>query len=305
MRDVSHKPNSLRSARAQATLHCLPATIAAVRAGITPKVDPVGVARIAAVQAAKNTSLLVPYCHQVPLDYVGVEIELKEGFIYLSAQVKAVWKTGVEMEALVAVTAAALTLYDMLKPIDETMEMGAVRLLEKSGGESEARKEDYTRYRCGVLVTSDRVSRGEREDLSGTLAKERLESCGVAVVEYKVIPDDEREIQKELLRLCDEARLDVVVTTGGTGLGVRDVTAEVTAKLLDRSLPGVSELLRAHGQERVRYSMLSRGVAGVRGTTLVVNLPGSVNAVRESFDVLFPWLFHALRAMEGGEHEDG
>ncbi len=302
MRDVSHKPNSLRTARAQATLRCLPTTVAAVRAGTTPKPDPLGVARVAGIQAAKQTSLLIPYCHQVPLDFVGVEIEVNDTSIHLLAQVKAVWKTGVEMEALVAVTAAALTLYDMLKPLDETMEMDAVRLLEKSGGESDARSRDYTRYRCGVLVTSDRVSRGERQDLSGTTAKQRLESFGVAVVEYKVIPDDEKEIRNELLRLCDEAMLDVVVTTGGTGLGKRDVTSDVTAELLDRSLPGVSELLRAHGQQRVRNAMLSRGVAGVRGNTVVVNLPGSVGAVRESFDVLFPWLFHALEAMRGEDH---
>jgi len=302
MKDVSYKPDTLRTAKAQATLHCLPETVAAIRAGTVPKLDPLGVARVAGIQAAKNTSLLIPYCHQVPLDFVSVGIELKDGSIHVSAEAKAIWKTGVEMEALVAATAAALTLYDMLKPIDSSMEIGSIRLIEKSGGESEFKKEDLSQYRCAVLVVSDRASRGELEDQSGKVAKERLESLGVAVVGFTIVPDDEKRIHEEIVRFCDEASVDLVVTTGGTGPGPRDTTPEVTEKLLDRRLPGVDELLRSYGQERTRYSMLSRGVAGVRGRTVIVNLPGSANAVRESFDVLFPWLFHASNVLKGGGH---
>jgi len=302
MRDVSHKPNTLRTAKAIASLYCLPSTIEAVRAGNVPKSDPIGVARVAGIQAAKNTSLLIPYCHQVPLDFVGVEVETKDSSIHIYTTVKAVWKTGVEMEALAAASAAALTLYDMLKPIDDTMEIGSIRLTDKKGGGSDVRRLDVTTLRAGVLVMSDLGARGEREDTSGKAIKERLETFGLAVVDYKIIPDDATSIEQELIRLSDEASLDLVMTTGGTGLGPRDVTPEATSKVIDRRLPGVEELIRRHGQERTRYAMLSRSVAGVRGKTVIVNLPGSLNGVSDALDALLPWLFHSFGMMRGEGH---
>ncbi len=155
MKDVSAKPDSLRSARAEATLRCLPATIAALRAGNVPKADPLAVARVAGVQAAKSTSTLIPYCHQVPLDFVGVEVDVQETSLTVRTEVKALWKTGVEMEALVAASTAALTLYDMLKAIDATMEVTGIRLLEKKGGKSDVRPVPLTNVRAGILVMSD------------------------------------------------------------------------------------------------------------------------------------------------------
>ena len=117
-----------------------------------------------------------------------------------------------------------------------------------------------------------------------------------------VIPDEIAEVKSELIRLCDDVAVDLVFTTGGTGLSPRDVTPEATQKVLDRSLPGISEFLRSHGQERTRYSMLSRGAAGVRKKTVVVNLPGSLAAVNESLDVLLPWVFHSFPMIKGEPH---
>lgn len=302
MRDVSSKPNTLRIARASATLHCTVETIEAIKTGNVPKADPLGVAKVAGIQAAKNTSLLIPYCHQVPLDFVGVEIEMKENSIHVTTEVKAVWKTGVEMEALAAASVAALTLYDMLKIIDETMEIGSVKLVAKRGGKSDFKARDLRLLHAAVIVLSDKASQGEREDTSGKAIKERLETFGVSVLEFRILPDEQLALRTELLRLCDEENIDLVITTGGTGLSSRDITPEVTEAILDRTLPGVSERLRSHGQERNRFAMLSRGIAGVRGRTIIINLPGSVNAVNESIDVLFPWLFHSFDMMRGEEH---
>jgi cyclic pyranopterin monophosphate synthase len=303
MRDVSKKPGTLRTAGATATLKCLPATVACIRTGNVPKADPLPVARVAGIQAAKTTSLLIPYCHQVPLDYAGVEITLGEDAILITTTVSAVWKTGVEMEALVAASAAALTLYDMLKIIDDTMEIRDVHLTGKKGGKSDfrraAREEKTT---AGILVLSDRVSAGANEDRSGIAIRDRLASLGVTPSEFKVLPDDRERITAELIRWADDLSLDLVFTTGGTGIGPRDVTPEATSAVVERELPGVTEALRAHGQERNRYSMLSRGVAGVRGRTLIVNLPGSERAVNESLDVLLPWILHALEILRGAGH---
>ncbi len=301
MRDVSEKPNSLRTARAEGTLRCSPATLEAVRSGNVPKADPLGVARVAGIQAAKQTSLIIPYCHHVPLDFVGVEISLEEDVIHVAAEVKAVWKTGVEMEALAAASAALLTLYDMLKIIDKEMEIRTVRLVAKKGGKSDA-PGVRAGLRGAVLVLSDSCASGEREDRSGKAIADRLRSMGVDVAELKILPDDAEKIEKELIRLADTVAVDLILTTGGTGLGPRDQTPEATRKVVSKEIPGIVEALRSHGQERTRFSMFSRGIAGIRGKTLVVNFPGSTKGVNESMDVLFPWVLHSFEMIRGGGH---
>ncbi len=302
MRDVSSKPNTLRTAKASAILHCSAATIEAIRSGNVPKADPIGVAKVAAIQAAKNTSVLIPYCHQVPLDYVGVDCELQDHALLVTTEVKAVWKTGVEMEAITAASAAALTLYDMLKIIDDTMEISSVKLVDKKGGKSDYVPPDMRLLRASVLVLSDSASTGDRADQSGKAIVARLESFGLTAIEYKILPDDQQLLRQELLRVADTTTVDLVITTGGTGLSNRDTTPEATDSILDRTLPGVSERLRSYGQERNRYAMLSRATAGVRGRTLIVNLPGALSAVNESLDVLLPWLFHSFKMMRGEGH---
>lgn len=134
MRDVSEKTNTKRWASAEAIVKLKEETIRAIKEGRSPKGDPVEVAKIAGVLSAKNTSGIIPFCHPVPIDWVNIEIELRENEIRIKSEVKAFWKTGVEMEALLSATVSALTIYDMLKPIDETMEISSIRLLGKKGG---------------------------------------------------------------------------------------------------------------------------------------------------------------------------
>jgi cyclic pyranopterin phosphate synthase len=151
-----------------------------------------------------------------------------------------------------------------------------------------------------VLVTTD--SRTESEDKSGKVVIDRLVKNGLEVVEYKVIPDEEDSIVSELRRFCDEAKVDIVLTSGGTGLGPRDVTPEATKKVLEKEISGVAEILRAYGQRRTPLSMLSRAIAGIRGTTVIVNLPGSVRGVSESLDALFPGILHIHKMLAGYGH---
>ncbi len=302
MKDVSRKSNTLRTAKAESSVICRPETIVAVRSGKVPKADPLGVSKVAAIQAAKNTSLLIPYCHQVPLDSVSVDAELKDSSACFLAEVKAVWKTGVEMEALVAASAAALTFYDMLKQIDDTMKIGEVRLVEKKGGKSDYIGRGGAGIRAAVLVLSDAASKGKREDVSGKTIRARLEQMGLTVTDLSVLPDEQPLIQEKLIDLCDRTGVDLVLTTGGTGVGPRDETPEATANVVRRPLPGIAEYLRSYGQERTRYSMLGRGVAGVRGNTVIVNLPGSTSGVNDALDILFPWLLHALDMLRGEGH---
>ena len=301
MRDVSAKPNTLRTAKAAAILKVRPSTIEAINSGNLPKADPLGVARVAGIQAAKNTGLLIPYCHQVPLDHIHVSISLDNSRITITAEVKAIWKTGVEMEALVAASASALTLYDMLKIIDDEMEITSVRLLGKTGGVS-AISETGEGLRAAVIVTSDSVSAGKKEDVSGKILVERLKALKMQVSRYKVVPDETTIIEKELKDLADGEKVDLIITTGGTGAGPRDVTPEATKSVISRRLEGVEETLRAFGQNRLTTAMLSRGLVGLRGKTLIINLPGSRGAVEDGMSALFPAVFHVFRMMRGEGH---
>ncbi|MCE5273306.1 bifunctional molybdenum cofactor biosynthesis protein MoaC/MoaB [bacterium] len=302
MRDVSRKIRTLRIAVAEAVLSLQPETIGLIREGRVPKGDPQEVARVAAVQAAKNTPSIIPYCHPLPLDYAGVSYTFGDDWIKVRAEVKAIHKTGVEMEALTAAAVAALTLYDMLKMLDTTMEIREVRLVSKTGGKSGWDSEPPRGARAGVLVVSDSVAEGRRSDGSGRLIVERLETDGFAVPEYVIVPDDAEKVREALVRLADEAKLDLVLTTGGTGAGPRDVTPEAMESVIEREAPGIVEAARVYGGERSPLAMLSRGRAGLRGNTLIVNLPGSPGGVMESLDALFPALFHALRMLAGEGH---
>lgn len=302
MKDISEKTNTLRQARAQARLNASASILAKIRANEVPKGDPLPVAKVAAIQAAKSTHQIIPYCHPIPIDYVQVDFDLHDDHIKINVIVKAIYKTGVEMEALTAASVAALTIYDMLKVFDETMEIVSVKLLEKSGGKSDWVFDQARRLKAAVLVVSDSVSSGQKQDSSGKLIVERLEKEGITVAQYKVVPDDEVVVEATLKEYADRSRFDLVFTTGGTGLGPRDRTPETMERVVDMEIPGIAEAARAYGQERMPMSMLSRARAGVRGKTLIINLPGSSRAVVESMNALIPSVFHTSVILTGAGH---
>ncbi|OGO45272.1 MAG: molybdenum cofactor biosynthesis protein [Chloroflexi bacterium RBG_16_64_32] len=154
-------------------------------------------------------------------------------------------------------------------------------------------------FLTGVLTVSDKGARGEREDTSGAAIREMLSTLDVTVERYEVIPDDRASIAQRLIAWADDDGLDLIVTTGGTGLGPRDVTPEATREAIDYEAPGLAEAMRLEGLKHTPMAMLSRAAAGVRGRTLIVNLPGSPRGVRESLSVLLPVLPHALETLRG------
>ncbi len=153
--------------------------------------------------------------------------------------------------------------------------------------------------RAAVVTMSDRSFRKERGDASGPAVAELLRSLPAEIVQQVVIPDEVPVIRRALLHFCDALRIDLVVTTGGTGVDPRDVTPEATRAVLDREVPGMSEAMRADSQKRVPTAMLSRAVVGIRGTTLIVNLPGSPGGATENLAVLLPVLPHAIGKIRG------
>jgi molybdopterin adenylyltransferase len=154
-------------------------------------------------------------------------------------------------------------------------------------------------YKLGILTSSDMGARGEREDVSGELIKELLAPPEFDHTRYVVVPDDRTIIERTLKAWVDDDSLDVILTTGGTGLSDRDVMPEATRAVVDRLAPGFAEAMRASGLTKTPMAMLSRGIAGVRGRTLIINLPGNPKGVREGIEVLIPVLSHALGQLTG------
>src|SRR5918911_1855258 len=212
MFDVSNKPESLRTAIAQAIVNMSPETINIIHEGRSPKGNIFEAVKFSATMAAKRTWELIPYCHPIPIDSIKVDVSLRECCMEVVVEVKNIAKTGVEMEALTAASIGALTIYDMLKPVDETLSIESVRLLKKTGGLRTFYESSDTILRAAVLVTSDSID--QKEDRSGKIVSDRLISNGFTIIEHKVTPNDSDLIESELKRFCDELNLDLVMTTG-------------------------------------------------------------------------------------------
>jgi len=160
-------------------------------------------------------------------------------------------------------------------------------------------------FRAAIITLSDKGSKGEREDESGMIIREMILSMGASVSHYEVLPDEKPGIVEVLSRLSDSGTIDLILTTGGTGVSPRDVTPEATREVIERELPGMAEAMRAESLKKTPHAMISRAIAGIRKRTLIVNLPGSPRAVRENLAVILPALPHAIEKINGDPRECG
>jgi molybdenum cofactor biosynthesis protein MoaC len=304
MVNITHKANSLRQAIATATITVSKQeTIDAVRNRKVPKGDVFEFSRAAGLLAIKKTSDVIPDCHPLPVEYSAITHTIEGLSIIITVEVHTIYKTGVEVEAMHGAAITALTIYDMLKPLDKGVEISNIKLEAKKGGKTDFNKGGSNNLKCAVIVCSDSVKAGKAEDKTGKAIIEKLKQQQLSTALYKIIPDEAEDIKTTTLQLSAEG-YQLVLFTGGTGLSPRDITPETIAPLLDREIPGIMEAARNYGQQRTPYAMLSRGVAGFIKNTLVITLPGSVRGAEETMDALFPYVLHVFKVAEGLRHEE-
>ena len=312
MIDVGRKRPTRRRAVAVGTISMGAEAFERIKTGTLPKGDVLALAEAAGITGAKKTPDMIPMCHTLPLDQVTIHCALDEATHSVSVycQAAAFAKTGVEMEALAGVNNALLTIWDLTKGVDPNLSIGNVELLVKTGGKSgiwtnpkgippwlAAQLPDdkiLNNKRAAFLVMSDRAASGEYEDKSGPVLKELLDGAGAEIVDHVVIPDDADTIAQHIQSICTTHKPDLLIASGGTGPGPRDVTPDVLGAISDRMLDGLGDVLRTESLHFTDTAWLSRMTAGMVGATLVIAFPGSPKAVKECWDILEPFLGDAL-----------
>ncbi len=304
MNNITHKVSSLRKAIATAIVKVSKQeTIDAIKNKQVPKGDVFEFSRAAGLLAIKKTSDTIPDCHPLPVEFAAITHSIDDLQININVEVHAIYRTGVEVEAMHGAAITALTIYDMLKPIDKEIEITTIKLSQKKGGKSDYSDDTTEALRCAVIVCSDSIAAGTKQDSAGKAIIQKLQWHGLNVSLYTIIPDEFNDIQNKAKQLSEEG-YNLALFTGGTGLSPRDVTPEAIEPLIDRNIPGIMEAARSYGQQRTPYAMLSRGVSGFIKNTLVLTLPGSTRGAEETMDALFPYIIHIFRVAEGMRHSN-
>lgn len=300
MVDVSSKSLSFRLAIAEGFVYLTEETIRALERKEIPKGDVLTTAKIAGIQGAKRTAELIPLCHSLKTSWIDLRFSIGKDHIRIEVTVKAKESTGVEMEALTAVSLAALTIYDMCKSYHQNISISDIRLVKKKGGESDFLSTHY-HPQVGIVVVSDSVHAGEREDSSGNILREGFEEAGCQVNHLIVLPDGSPDLEGTMISWIEEG-IELIITTGGTGVGPRDLTISKITNLFKTRLSGVEYALHAYGQIQIKTSMLSNLAAGIIGDAIVICLPGSPGAAKDALNVLIPSIFHVYPVMQGKDH---
>jgi molybdenum cofactor biosynthesis protein MoaC len=327
MINIIDKKESHRIAKACGSFYAKSATIELIKNKKIPKGDPLTICEIAGILAAKNTSQILPLCHPISLSSVKIETKLFDEQILVISEVHCFSKTGVEMEALTAVNAALLCIYDLVKIVDPELLIGDVFLIEKIGGKSghwinpKALKDERIKnfitknessltnlqdLNFAVITISDSVSQKKSDDTSGQTIIQTIQKNNGLILETKQSSDDFDELKLKFLELLENNKIHVIISTGGTGASFRDQTPEVLEYLIQNQggkiLSGIGELLRLKGLEKTPYAVFSRSNAYIINNKLVITLPGSQKAVQDGLEIVLPLIPHLIHTMKGGKH---
>lgn len=270
------------------------ATMQAIRLGQVPKGDVFSFSKAAGLMGIKRTWETIPDCHPIPVESATISHACEGLDIRITVEVKTVYKTGVEVEAMHGAAVTALTMYDMLKPIDPDIRIGSIRLVEKKGGKSDIRKSWPADLPVAIVTVNNSVLEGKTPDVSGDIIAAHLGKHGVPMPLRRIIDESETSIIRESRELMTKG-YRLILFCGGSGLQPTDVAPDAVSSLIDREVPGLMETIRDYGRQRTPYALLGRGVAGFSGQTLLMTLPGSPRGAEESMHAVFPQILHVFR----------
>lgn len=295
MVNITHKSTTLRKAIAEAVVQVSdPATMEAVRNGTVPKGNVLDFSRAAGLLACKKTYEVIPDCHPLPVEYAAITHQLEELAIRIRVEIHTVYKTGVEVEAMHGAAITALTIYDMLKPIDDNIVIGDIRLISKQGGKSDIKHAYPENLPVAVITVNDQVATSAAEDKAGNTIERNLRRHHLTNIRRIVCKENPADIETSAKQLINDGIL-LLLFAGGSGLQAFDQTPDVVRSLIDRDVPSIMETIRQYGQQRTPYAMLARGVAGFCDQSLLITLPGSPRGAEESMEAVFPYILHVFR----------
>lgn len=252
--------------------------------------------KVAVELAVKNASGVIPGVHMAAFDAITLSQERIEDALVYQLSLQAIHKTSLDTQALYGLSVAAVSLLQLVGS-NGSVSFGAAEIIKSKHPYLTDKRMFPSGLSAAVVVCSDSISAGSKSDAAGKAIIAELEKYQVKVNHYEVIPDQSTVISQRARNLSKTHHL--LIYTGGTGLSLRDVTPESLEPLLERRIPGIEETIRAYGQQRVPYAMLSRSVVGTIGNCLVMALPGSTNGARESMQAVFPHLLHVFKILRG------
>ncbi|EKF55715.1 bifunctional molybdenum cofactor biosynthesis protein MoaC/MogA [Galbibacter marinus] len=252
--------------------------------------------QVAAELAVKNSSTVIPGVHVVAFDFISLSQEQQDDRLIYQLQLKAIHKTGIETQALYGISVAGLSLKEFIGSKGK-VRIGAPQIIKSNSPYSTDKRMFPSGLTAAVVVCSDSISDGSKTDAAGKAIIAELEKYQIKVNHYQVIPDEKEIISQCATSLSKEHHL--LIYTGGTGLSLRDVTPEALEPLIHRRIPGIEEAIRAYGQQRVPFAMLSRSLVGTIGNCLVMAIPGSTKGASESMKAVFPHLLHVFKILRG------
>lgn len=297
MVDILSKISTKRGAIARAIVTVSSQnTIDAIVNKKVPKGDVFEMSKTAGLFAVKKTSDVIPDCHPLPIEFTEIKHTVQDLQIIISVEVKTIYKTGVEVEAMYGASVVAMTMYDMLKPIDKGITISSIALHEKTGGKSDFRKDSGKGFNSYLVVVSDPIFNKKKEDTNGQLILSALQKNELNNIAYDIIPDDQKILESKIQEF--KTKTDLIVVCGGTGFTKKDKTPETIRNIIDTEIPGIMEWARKYGQDRTPYAMFSRGIAGTIDETLIIAIPGSTNGAKESIEALFPYILHGFKMLK-------
>lgn len=323
MIDISDKVSSRRVAIARGKIYVGAHVFELIHQQKMLKGDPIRLAEIAAILGAKQTSNLLPLCHPIGLEKVEFFSELipEQNAVQVYCITTITAKTGVEMEALAGVSAGLLTIYDLSKISEPSLKISDLELVLKIGGKSglwlNPQITDYPQWlnqylpkienlaplTFASITLSDRATNGQYPDLSGQLLQDNLIKHGASSLGYHLIADDSLALTQTITELIKTKQPQLIITTGGTGIGPRDITPETILSLGGREITGLGELLRLFGSKFTQFSWGSRSVAIELQRTLIIALPGSTKAISQGLECLLPLIPHLIKMINGAKHD--